>query len=57
MIFYKLPYSPSIILLSETRINVAPTINVTIPGYIFVHNPSPNKAGGVGAYISSYLQP
>ena len=51
----QLPYFPSIIFLSETRVNVAPTINVNIPGYTFVHNPFPSKAGGAGAYISTAL--
>ena len=31
----QLAYSLSIIILSETRINVAPTINVNIRGYTF----------------------
>ena len=46
---------PSIIFLSETRINTNPLINIDIPNYRFVHFPSPTKAGGVGAYISSNL--
>ena len=46
---------PSIILLSETRINVNPCININIPGYTFEHLPSPAKAGGVGAYLSTDL--
>jgi len=40
---------------SETRININPSINVDIPGYEFVHFPSPTKAGGVGAYNSNNL--
>ena len=51
----QLRYSSSIIFLSETCINVARTVNINIPGYTFVHNPSPTKAGGVGAYISTAL--
>ena len=47
---------PSIISLSETRINVKPSININIPGYTFVHCPSPTKAGGVGAYFSNCLK-
>ena len=39
-------------LISETRINIEPS---TIPGYTFIHCPSPTKAGGVGAYISDHL--
>ena len=51
----QLPYFPSMIFLSETRINVAQTVNVNIPGYPFAHNPSPTKAGGIGTYISTAL--
>ena len=46
---------PTIIFLSETRININPYINTDIPGYTFIHSPSPTKAGGVGAYISNIL--
>ena len=41
--------------LSETRININPLINISIPGYSFVHLPSPTKAGGVGAYNANKL--
>ena len=51
----QLPYFSSIIFLSETCINVARTININIPCYTFVRNPSPTKADGVGAYISTAL--
>ena len=44
-----------IILLSETRININPLINIDIPGYTFFHYPSSTRAGGVGAYISNIL--
>ena len=47
---------PCLILISETRINKEPTTNISIPGYIFIHSPSPTKAGGVGAYISNHLK-
>ena len=46
---------PVIIFLSETRININPLINIDIPGYTFIHYPSPTRAGGVGAYILSIL--
>ena len=51
----KVPIPLSIIMLSETRINLIPSINLKIPGYRFIHTPSPTKAGGVGAYISENL--
>ena len=44
-----------IIFLSETRININPLINIDIPGYTFIHYPSPTRAGGVGAHISNIL--
>ena len=47
---------PSIILISETRINNNPVINIDISGYYFVHFPSSTKAGGVGAYLSTSLK-
>ena len=46
---------PSVLLLSETRINVHPHTNVDIPGYTFVHFPSPTIVGGVGAYFSNLM--
>ena len=47
---------PSIIFISETHINNNPMINIDIPGYYFVHFPSPTEAGGVGAYLSTSLK-
>ena len=49
-------HPPSIIFLTETRIYSNPTINVNIPGYTFLHKPTPTKAGGVGAYVSNNLK-
>ena len=46
---------PAIIFISETRINIAPQISNVLPGYTFIHHPSPTRAGGVGAYIKSFL--
>ena len=46
---------PSLILISETRINVEPKVNIDLPGYTFFHFPSPTKAGGVGAYFLNNL--
>ena len=47
--------SPSIIFISETRINKEPLININQPGYTFLHFPSPSVVGGVGAYFSNQL--
>ena len=44
-----------IIFLSETRININPLINIDIPGYAFIHYPSPTRAVGIGACISNIL--
>ena len=46
---------PSVLLLSETRINVHPHTNVDIPRYTFVHFPSPTIVRGVGAYFSNLM--
>ena len=40
----KFSHPPSIIFLTETRIYSNPTINVNIPGYTFLHKPTPTKA-------------
>ena len=49
------PKPPAIIFLSETRINIAPQISNVLPGYTFLHHPSPTRAGDVGTYIKSSL--
>ena len=46
---------PSITLLSETTINVEPHTNIDIPGYTFVHFPSPTIVGGDGADFSNLI--
>ena len=51
----QLDQPPSIVFISKTRINIEPSTNITIPGYTFIHCPSPTKAGDVGAYISNHL--
>ena len=51
----QLTYPPSIILISETGINKEPLININLPGYTFLHSPSPSVVGGVGAYLSKQL--
>ena len=51
----QLDQPPSIVFISETRINFETSTNITIPDYTFVHFPSPTKLGGVGAYIFDHL--
>ena len=46
---------PSILLLSVTRTNVDPHTDIDIPGYTFVHFPSPTIVEGVGAYFSNLV--
>ena len=41
----ELPYRPQIICLSETKIKNQPVINISLPGYIFIHANSPTNAG------------
>ena len=51
----ELTHPPSIIFISETRINKEPLININLPGYTFLHSPSPSIVGGVDAYFSNQL--
>ena len=50
------PLRPHIISLTETKIKDKPLVNITIPGYTFLHANSVSKAGGVGVYVSDLLQ-
>ena len=52
----KFSHPPSIIFFTEIRLYSNPTINVNIPGHIFLHQPTPTKAGRVGAYVSNNLK-
>jgi len=44
-----------IIFMSEARLRDEQIIDINIPGYSFMHNPSPTQAGGVGIYVKSNL--
>jgi len=46
---------PNIICLSKTRIKEKPSINISIPGYQFIHENSPTNAEGVAMYISNSI--
>ena len=49
----QLSHLPSIIFVSaETRINKEPLINVNLPGYTFLHSPSPSVVGGVLIFLN-----
>ena len=50
------PY-PSVICLSETKLQQDPIKNISIEGYTFLHSPSKKKSGGVGLYIVNGLCP
>ena len=51
----ELTHHPNIIFISKTRINKELLININLPGYTFLHFPSPSVVGGVGAYFSNQL--
>ena len=52
----KLPTIPHVIGISETKIKDKPLLNVSIPGYTFLHNNSLSNAGGVGVYVADIFQ-
>jgi len=47
--------NPTFIAISETKLNPNFIVNIDIPGFNFVHNPSQTSSGGVGLYINSKL--
>ena len=47
---------PSIIAISETKLNENNISNISIPGYQFLSKHSPTNAGGVGIYIKDNIQ-
>ena len=49
-------FQPDVICLTETRIKTQPLLNISIPGYSFVHNGTPFNAEGVAACISNKLE-
>ena len=44
--------SPDVILITETRIQEAPAVNIEIQGYNLKFASSPTKAGGVAMYFT-----
>ena len=44
--------SPDVILITETRIQEAPAVNIEIQGYNLKFANSPTKAGGVAMYFT-----
>ena len=50
------PTKPDVICISETKIKDKPLLNISIPGYIFLHVNSSTNAGGVGICIIDTLQ-
>ena len=46
---------PSIIAISETKLNENNISNISIPGYQFLSKHSPTNAGGVGIYIKGKI--
>ena len=51
----QLTHPPSIIFISETRINKEPLISINLLGYTFLHSSSPTVVDGIGAYFSNQL--
>ena len=49
-------FSPSIVVISETRLKNLPLTNISMPGNSFVYVDSESNAGGVAAYISNSIQ-
>jgi len=47
--------NPIFIAISETKLKPKFIVNIDIPGFNFVHNPSQTNSGGVGLYINSKL--
>jgi len=45
--------NPTFIAISETKFKSNYVLNVDIPGFNFIHNPSQTNSGGVGLYINS----
>jgi len=52
----QLSSKPHAIAISKTKIKDTPLVNISIPGYTFLHKNSMTKAGGVGMYISDSFQ-
>ena len=44
-----------IIAISKTKLNENTSVNLHIPGFLFVHTDSKSAAEGVGLYISDQL--
>ena len=47
--------NPTVTAISETKLKPNFIVNINIPGFKFVHNPSQTNAGGVGLFINSKL--
>ena len=47
--------TPTFIAISETKLKSNYILNVDIPRFNFIHNPSQINLGGVGLYINSNL--
>ena len=51
----ELPLKPLIICITETKLKGIPVVNISLPGYVFIHENSSTNAGGIGIYISKNL--
>ena len=51
-----LKFLPELLCLMESRIKDKPLINISIPGYSFVHVNCSNAASGVAVYITNNMK-
>ena len=51
----ELSLKPLIICITKTKLKGIPDVNISLPGYAFIHENSSTNAGGVGIYISKKL--
>jgi len=52
-VFLMTEVNPTFIAISETKLKPNFNVNIDIPGFNFVHNPSQTNSGGVDLYINS----
>ena len=53
-LIFNLSRSPDVILITETRIQEHPAVNIEIQGYNLKFANSPTKAGGVAMYFTNF---
>ena len=51
----EIPLKPLIIYITETKLKGIPDFNISLQGYVFIHENFLTNAGGVGIYIYNNL--